>query len=392
METIIKRFVNYLNNNNNISVLFVKILFNYKYGKESSIKKIVDIKDYKSHIIKTFIEESEYTNYLCAIKLEEEVVVITISPAISLYCFENVLIRIDSSSIIFKNKMLVTRTESERFNEGFLKWHDDKNGKLHFSSIEEIDEGFFLGGNGSWNWFHFTIEILPKLVLLNSEYTIKILVSDIVKEIPSMLKILNYLNKEKFEIIFLKRGQTYKVNKIFHINDFNHVQFNRFDNQIKADGTYFNWELTRQYSDLLLNEVQEINNLPTHIFLYRKNTHRIARNQDEILEYLNDYGFKAICMEDLSFEEQVNYFGKAKFIVGISGAAWSNLIFCRNKPKAICFIPEFAKESSIFSNLAKIFEVRLLNQLYKSNQHHYSSDFEINFIEFKQLFKSLLNE
>ena len=258
--------------------------------------------------------------------------------------------------------------------------------------IEEIDEGFFLGGNGSWNWFHFIIEILPKLVLLEPNTTKKILVSETVEMIPSMGMILNYINKGRFEVVFLKRSLSYKVGKLFYINDFNHVQFNRFDNLIKAEGTYYNMKLTTVYSDLLLNEISNIKKTPTHIFLYRKNTHRIAKNQDEIFEYLQNYGFETICMEELTFVEQVNIFRNAKFIIGISGAAWANLIFCRNKPKAICFIPSNAKDFSVFSNLAKIFDVKLFNQLYENNQHHYSSEFEINFVEFKKLFKSLLNE
>ena len=120
METALRKIISYIKDNNNISVFPVKLIFNYKYGKESIIKKIIDIDKCREQEIKTYYEKSEYENYLSKINFDDTIVIKTEVPKVSLYYFENALVNIDSSSIVFKNKILVTRTEGERFNEGFL--------------------------------------------------------------------------------------------------------------------------------------------------------------------------------------------------------------------------------------------------------------------------------
>lgn len=393
MATIVKKIVDFLKNNKSISNPFIKIIYNFKYKSVSKILEVKDITTFNYNIINRFFYASTFLSfYPKFIKVDEKSEQIK-TPEISLYKFQNILINADSSALIFNNNLVVNRTDGERYDEGFVKTHNNDHAKVFFYNIENLDEGFFLAGNGSWNWFHFIIEILPKLLLLSKSQTNVILVSDIILQIPSMQHILEIINEKQFEIKYLDRGKTYFVKNLYHINDFNHVQFNRYDGLIKAKGTYYNKEMLCRYSDTILNKITlEKKETPTKIFLYRKNTHRIAQNQDEILDYLKNFGFIAVCLEDLAVEEQIYYFKNAKFIVGISGAAWSNLIFCRNKPKAICFIPNNVIESTVFSNLAKISNVNMLNQSYESDKYHYSSGFNIDFSEFKLLFKTLFNE
>lgn len=392
MGTIIKKFVNYIKDDNNISISWVRILYNLIYSKRSVIRSLVDVGSLKNDIIEKFYTDTVYTSHLPKVTLEGDRKIKMNVPSVSLYYFKDAVVNIDSTGILYKDKIVVTRTDEERFNEGFLSCHNQYYGKVFYEKITDLEEGFFLGGNGSWNWFHFIIEILPKLMLLQPNTTKTLLVSEIVLKIPSMTKALDYIINENYNILYLKRNQSYHVKKLYYVNDFNHIQFNRFDHLITGEGTYYNKELTCRYSDVLIKQIPSINHSPSYLFLYRKNTHRIANNQEEILEFLKPYGFKPICMEELSFEEQVNYFKNAKFIIGISGAAWTNLLFCRNSPKAICFLTSNAAEASAFSNLASFFNVNLLHLLYENDENHYSSNFEINLSQFKLLFKSLLNE
>lgn len=393
MASIVKRIVKLLNSNRALSNIFLRKIYNFKYYPYSYIIQIDDIENRKAERIIELEPSLTFTNYYPKFHNQKEKCDTTQTPEIHLYHFNNAVIHIASSSIIVKNQLVTYRTKDERYNEGFVKIHDNDYAKVDIKNREDIEEALFLGGNGSWNWFHFLIEIMPKLTIYDKKNSQVLLVNDIVLKTPSMQKILNIVSKNNFEIKYLSSEKAYYVKNLYHINDFNHLQFNRFDNLIKSDGTSFNAKLTRNYSEVIINEITPVENLPQNIFLYRKNTHRIANNQDEILNYLVPYGFVAVCLEELSLEMQVNYFKNAKFIIGISGAAWSNLIFCRNKPKSICFIPDNAKEFSAFSNLAYIFNVDLLFQTYETNNaHHYSSNFEIDFIEFKLLFKSLINE
>lgn len=347
----------------------------------------MDIETCKSNIVKKLSNQDCFKNYFPKFSHNSEHYIETSTPEISLYLFNNAFIDITSSCIVLKDKLVTYRVKEERVNEGFVTVHNDKNAKINFKAkVEELEEGFFLGGNGSWNWFHFLIEILPKLTLFDNKYSRILLVNDIILKTPSMKKVLDIVSENKFEIKYLSSHRTYSIKKLYYINDFNHVQFNRFDKLIKAEGTFYNTGITRNFSNLVSDKLSINNNLSEKIFLYRKNTHRIAENQDQILEYLKNFGFIPVCLEELSIDEQASYFKNAKFIVGISGAAWSNMLFCRNHPKAICFVPDNAKEFTPFSNLAKIFDVDFYVQFYANDGVHTDSNFIINFEKFVELF------
>ncbi|KFF75085.1 hypothetical protein HX13_07555 [Chryseobacterium sp. P1-3] len=227
---------------------------------------------------------------------------------------------------------------------------------------------------------------MPKLIVFNKKYCQTILVNEVILKTPSMKKILEILTENKFNVKYLSPDKTYRVKDLYYINDFNHVPFNRLDHFIKAEGTFYNPEIIRSFSHIISQKLSMVSNLPERIFLYRKNTHRVAENQDQILEYLKKFGFVPVYLEELSIEDQISYFKNAKFIVGISGAAWSNMLFCGNNPQAICFIPDNAKEFTAFSNLAKIFEVDFYTQLYANDGVHTDSNFIINFEKFVELF------
>jgi hypothetical protein len=54
---------------------------------------------------------------------------------------------------------------------------------------------------------------------------------------------------------------------------------------------------------------------------------RRVRNEDELLDTLDAYGFERLVPGDHSFEEQVRRFANAEFVVGPHGAGLTNLIF-----------------------------------------------------------------
>ncbi|MDR2236283.1 MAG: glycosyltransferase family 61 protein [Chryseobacterium sp.] len=392
MATVIRKLAPYLQSNASLSSIIRKTLYNYFYKPYSQIITIRDIESCKENVLEKIEDGGTFQGSLPKRMHSENIPAENPTPEVSVYRFDNALTDISSSAFWVKDTLITYRTPGERLNEGFVKVHNSRNAKVIRKKMEYLDEGFFLGGNGSWNWFHYMVEIMPKLLLLNPKYTQTIFVHETAQDTPGMQTVLKILTEGQFTIRYLSPEKTYQVKKLYYINDFNHVQFNRFDGQIKAEGTFYHAEITRRFSDKILNHLPEKNGLPDKIFLYRKNTHRVAANQDQILEYLKDFDFVPICLEELSLEQQAGYFKNARFIIGISGAAWTNMLFCRNQPKALCFTPENSVSFSAFSSLGRIFEVDFYTQLYKNNGLHSDSNFIINFEEFKELFKYINGE
>ncbi|MFV0178238.1 glycosyltransferase family 61 protein [Empedobacter falsenii] len=392
MASIIRKLRHFINSDYALSNTIKKQLYNIIHIGKSRIIKIKELTECKSNIIKTYIASEQFISYFPLTfgnNVQKTNVIRT--PEINLYKFREAIVNANSSAIFSKNKIIVFRMEGERFNEGFIKVHDQKNSKIIFNNNGNLNNGYFLGGNGSWNWYHFLIEIAPKILLLEKEYSDTILVNSIVKKIPSMEKVLTVLTKEMFKIEYLEPEHTYKVNTLLYINNFNNIQFNRFDNKTSIEGCFFNKNLLQKYSNKIMDSLQseKESNTPSKIFLYRKNTHRIAKNQDEILQLLIHFGFVAISLEEMDIKEQINHFKNAKFIIGTSGAAWSNLIFCRNNPKSICFMPDNAEEFVAFSNLAKMFNVDFYQLFYKGEDHHYASNFIIDTVQLSHLINTL---
>lgn len=388
MKRLTKIFYAGNRSNRPFSYYFWRILTKLKLNSQTL--KIKDIEECDDNVVQNLFDKKIFHNYLPKSLNSEEHYTKDLTPKISIYNFNNVYIDIYSSSIIFKKKLLVYRTANEKFDQGYVASHNETEAKIEKKAYREtIEEGFFLGGNGSYNWFHFLVELMPKLTLLNKNLTNVLLVNDIVLKTPSMQKILDIVSDNGFHVKYLTPHKTYFVKKLYHINDFNHVQFNRFDNNVSSSGTFYNPDVTQNFSDLLLEKMDIKEKLPEKIFLYRKHTHRVAKNQDQIVEYLRQFGFVPVCLEELSIEEQAGYFKTAKFIIGITGAAWSNMIFCRNNPKAICFIPQNITQFSAFSNLAKIFAVDFYIQSYENDGDHTNSNFIINFEKFLEIFNHI---
>ena len=98
-------------------------------------------------------------------------------------------------------------------------------------------------------------------------------------------------------------------------------------------------------------------NYPKKIYIDRsdsKSNHRDLRkvtNEDEILDFLKKEGFSIIRLGDLNFIDQVNLFNNASQIIGLHGAGFANLVFC--KPNT--FVLEFKSitAGNVIGNLAR---------------------------------------
>ena len=98
--------------------------------------------------------------------------------------------------------------------------------------------------------------------------------------------------------------------------------------------------------------------------IYLKRSRLLRRqctNIDEVENLIIDrFGFEPVELENYSFKDQVSILNSCDFIVGPSGAAWTNIIFCdiHKYVKAICWgLPPKHKE--LWQPLAKSSNVSL---------------------------------
>jgi len=122
-------------------------------------------------------------------------------------------------------------------------------------------------------------------------------------------------------------------------------------------GFVFDCHLTLQMRDKLLLFKSNLAT-PKRIFLTRKSTKKRHYNESEVWGVLKEYGFEVVAPETYTFCEQMALFNNADYIVGGSGAAFTNLLFCHSGCKVICF-RSIRNYSPIFSTIANIVDVKM---------------------------------
>ncbi|MBU3161556.1 glycosyltransferase family 61 protein [Clostridium frigoris] len=222
------------------------------------------------------------------------------------------------------------------------------------NSNEIIEEGIMLIANASFNYFHFNLESLSKLCLIDEigEYNkAPLLVDERCLRIQSFKDELDMLNINGRQIIYLKQGYSYNVKKLVYLSDLIISPMN------------FKKDVLIRYDDYMINEVAvkllhdslSINsNITKKLFISRRNCSLIRlTNQNKIEQIFKEYGYEVIYPEEMSFHDQLKTFSEAEFIAGASGAGFTNILFANINAKIICILPKEIK-LTCYSNIAGV--------------------------------------
>jgi capsular polysaccharide biosynthesis protein len=201
----------------------------------------------------------------------------------------------------------------------------------------EIPEGIMLDGLVSSEYGHWFAEFLPKLRFLEKHPRFSQLPIIVDEGMPQAhYDFLSVIASNPVRRI--AKGGSLKVKNLL----------------VAPTDLFFPTELVRNHavpperqSGLTIGALKYINgkitarfgahpNPTTRIYLSRQNSRwRRLINEKEIIEILGKLGFKAVCPETLSFEEQVKVFREAAYIVAPNGSALNNLAFSSPKVKVL---------------------------------------------------------
>jgi capsular polysaccharide biosynthesis protein len=94
----------------------------------------------------------------------------------------------------------------------------------------------------------------------------------------------------------------------------------------------------------------------SRIYISRqKARNRHVKNEEEIIDFLREYGFERVFLEDMSIEDQVRMFSNVKMIIAPHGGGLTNVLFSRNC-SVLEFIPENNK-AGFFKNLCSLLDL-----------------------------------
>ena len=195
------------------------------------------------------------------------------------------------------------------------------------------------GGGGNNNYWHWLFDVLPRFGLCSR--TINLNEIDYFL-LPSLLKkfqgeTLDCLNIPKHKRISSEKFRHIKAKELI-MTDHPLVTSG---NATKDNLNIHNWIILWLKNNFLNPDIKINQKIKKKIYIDRSDTksnhlpQRLISNEDEIKKYLLKNDFIFVKLHETNFREQVNLFHNAECIVGLHGAGFVNVVFCKPGTKII---------------------------------------------------------
>lgn len=227
--------------------------------------------------------------------------------------------------------------------------------------ICEVDCAINLCGMAAFNYYHLTIEILSRYEYVRnylSSSNVTVLLDEDARKYHQFRELVGIIIGNA-SITYVPPGQRVRCKKVIcpsmntwmPMNVRHKIDFRMSDNMIAKSAV----ENIREATKLYRKEKTD-----RKIFISRKNT-SISRiqNELEVIELFKNAGYEIVCTEELSLQEQIEMFSTSTCIVGATGAALTNMIYCNPGAVFGCIIPR-KYGFCIYSSIAHMVGCKIL--------------------------------
>ena len=212
--------------------------------------------------------------------------------------------------------------------------------KYRHNKIIKIPKAIHLIKMWSHNYFHLMLETLSRLWVLEDkeEYADwPLLIDEVVKKDPRNLEIIDMLNKRHREIIWVGINDYVLVEKLLVLPE---VSWAIWD--VAFSVKYGLGYLIDSKAGLYLRNTilhgYHVKKSYNCVYVARGNNKRLV-NESEIIDFFSGEGFEIFYPERATFTDEVDCFSSANCIVLCTGAANTNLIFCKQTAAIYAIVP-----------------------------------------------------
>jgi capsular polysaccharide biosynthesis protein len=186
-----------------------------------------------------------------------------------------------------------------------------------------------IGSAGSYNYYHWMLDILPRYEILKKSKYFSAIDFFIINEVDRPFQ------KETLALLEIS------AEKLVYINESTHFQAE----QLLVPSLTKYRELTPVWvveflKELILSKEDLSAPVPggDRIYITRgKANNRKIVNEGEVIELLKRYGFEVLSLEDFTVYQQAKIFQQAKVLIAPHGASQTNLVFCEDRTKVMEF-------------------------------------------------------
>lgn len=201
-------------------------------------------------------------------------------------------------------------------------------------SPDIIPAGIHLTGEHEANYFHWVCELLPRLHLyekMASETDLPLLVSAGLNK--NLYDFIDLICSRKRKLKYLDPGMSYRVAQLVYPSDTSRI-LDVYDRAPSTESTYLSVPLLKDMVATIKNAVAlRDEGERKRIFVRRCSAYRKLLNEAEVEGFFVGHGFEPLDPGELSVRDQIALFSKADVIVGPSGAALTNILWCRGGTK-----------------------------------------------------------
>lgn len=261
--------------------------------------------------------------------------------------------------------------------------------------IEFVENAINLCGLAAYNYYHLTFEILSRYTYVRNvikENDVWILLNEDARKYPQyeeliacMLKGVHIRYVSQYKGIRCKKLIYPSMNTWMPINVRKKYDFRISDNCIAESAVK---SIRGAVKELRFNYVGRNNK----IFVSRQGSQflRII-NEKEVIELFEKAGYNTVYTENLSYKEQVALFSSASCVVGASGAALTNWVYCNQGTVCGCIIPRMYN-FCIYSSIAHMVGCKCLYldaEVAKSNTATSNELYRVDLDECRQYIREL---
>lgn len=259
--------------------------------------------------------------------------------------------------------------EQKRYNIGGGSLAKYKIGKYIFATYKEsglrVEKAISMLGWRPDNYYHFTFEIISRLAFADrfEEYRDwPILIDECVLEIEQLKDLLQSMNLYGHAVIAVEARARVEVEKLLFISYNMWMPHNFRENAAQYPSDYlFSPTVADNIRQCVLNKYADKGaEYGNKVFLSRRKCdNQRLLNAEAVERLFKEAGFSVIYPEELSFEEEVLIFQGADVIAGPTGAALTNVVYCKKNTLIAIIAPE-SHRSYFFSNVAYLVGARFM--------------------------------
>ena len=226
-----------------------------------------------------------------------------------------------------------------------------------------IDKAINCMGWACTNYYHFTFEILSRLMYVDgrSEYRdFPILVDAGALAIPQLKDMFDMVNVYHHPIIPIHEYERVHVKNLVYVSR-NLWMAPGMRRGITADAqdNLMSSSMADNIRNRILGESRQERRESSgkKIFLSRRNC-KVQRlvNADEVEKIFAESGYQIVFTEKMTFDEQTELFNNADAIVGVTGAAFTNIVYCHEGTQVGIIISD-DQPAYFYSNIANMIKV-----------------------------------